>query len=57
MSLFKVNDEVTQKLMVLFYEKWKANGDKRKAFNDAKLEIKEIYKFPIYWGSFVMIGV
>lgn len=57
MSLFKVNDEVTQKLMVLFYEKWKATGDKRKAFNEAKKEIKEIYKFPIYWGSFVMIGV
>lgn len=56
MSLFKVNDEVTQKLMVLFYEKWKATGDRRKAFNDAKKEIKDLYKFPIYWGSFVMIG-
>jgi tetratricopeptide (TPR) repeat protein len=57
MSLFKVNDEVTQKLMVLFYEKWKATGNKRKAFNDAKKEIKAQYNFPIFWGSFVMIGV
>jgi CHAT domain-containing protein len=57
MSLFKVNDEVTQKLMVLFYEKWKATGDKRKAFYDAKKEIKTLYKFPVFWGSFVMIGV
>ena len=57
MSLFKVNDEVTQKLMVLFYEKWKNTGDKRKAFNEAKKEIKALYNFPIFWGSFVMIGV
>ncbi|MDX2189003.1 MAG: CHAT domain-containing protein [Bacteroidota bacterium] len=57
MSLFKVNDEVTQKLMNIFYEKWLISGDKRKAFSDAKKEIKKQYPQPIYWGSFVMSGI
>lgn len=57
MSLFKVNDEVTQKLFTRFYELWLKNGDKRKAFTDAKREIKKIYPNPIYWASFVMSGI
>jgi CHAT domain-containing protein len=54
-SLFKVNDEVTQKLMVSFYQKWLKSGDKRQAFVEAKKEIKQQYKEPIYWGAFLMI--
>ncbi|WMN06337.1 CHAT domain-containing protein [Marivirga arenosa] len=57
MSLFKVSDEATQKLMVSFYEKWLETGDKRNAFIDAKKEIRNEYKDPIYWGAFVMIGL
>jgi len=57
MSLFKVSDEATQKLMVSFYEKWLETGDKRQAFIDAKKEIRNEYKDPIYWGAFVMIGL
>jgi CHAT domain-containing protein len=57
MSLFKVNDEVTQKLMTRFYERWLLTGDKRKAFSEAKKEIKKAYPQPIYWGSFVMSGI
>lgn len=57
MSLFKVSDEATQKLMLKFYEKWIETGDKRKSFIDAKREMKEEYKDPIYWGAFIMIGV
>jgi CHAT domain-containing protein len=57
MSLFKVNDQVTKELMVSFYKKWIATGNKRKSFSDAKKEIKEKYSDPIYWGSFVMIGL
>ncbi|HET8860094.1 CHAT domain-containing tetratricopeptide repeat protein [Marivirga sp.] len=57
MSLFKVSDEATQKLMVSFYEKWLETGDKRQAFIDAKKEIRNQYKDPIYWGAFVMIGI
>ncbi|MGJ3234990.1 CHAT domain-containing protein [Marivirga sp.] len=57
MSLFKVSDEATQKLMVNFYENWLESGDKRQAFIDAKKEIRNEYKDPIYWGAFVMIGI
>lgn len=57
MSLFKVNDEVTQKLFTRFYDLWLNNGDKRKSFTDAKREIKKTYPNPIYWASFVMSGI
>lgn len=57
MSLFKVSDDATQELMVKFYQKWITTGDKRKAFIDAKKEIRTEYIDPIYWGPFVMIGL
>ena len=57
MSLFKVSDEATQQLMVKFYQKWITTGDKRRAFIDAKKEIRNEYRDPIYWGPFVMIGL
>ena len=56
MSLFKVNDNVTQKLMTTFYSKWLNGMDKRSAFLEAKREIKKTYKEPIYWGAFILIG-
>lgn len=57
MSLFKVDDIATQKLMVSFYNKWLETGNKRQAFIDAKKEIRNEFKDPIYWGAFVMIGL
>ncbi|NJL12235.1 MAG: CHAT domain-containing protein [Microscillaceae bacterium] len=57
MSLFKVEDEVTQKLMVAFYENWLALGDKRQAFNEAQKRIKAEYPQPSRWGAFVMVGL
>lgn len=57
MSLFKVNDAATAKLINRFYTKWLATGDKRKAFTEAQLELKREYKKPIFWGAFVMMGV
>ena len=57
MSLFKVSDEATQKLMVKFYSKWLATGEKRASFIEAKKEIREEYKDPIFWGPFIMIGL
>ncbi|MDX2197237.1 MAG: CHAT domain-containing protein [Cytophagales bacterium] len=57
MSLFKVNDEVTQKLMTRFYELWLKSDDKRKSFSDAKREIKKFHHEPVYWASFVMTGL
>jgi CHAT domain-containing protein len=57
MSLFKVSDEATQQLMVKFYRKWIETGNKREAFIEAKKEIRNEYKDPIYWGPFIMIGL
>jgi CHAT domain-containing protein len=57
MSLFKVSDAATQKLMVKFYDKWLSTGNERQSFIDAKKEIRNEYKFPLYWGAFVMIGL
>ena len=57
MSMFKVNDEATQKLMVTFYQKWLQTGNKRQAFVDAKKELRNEFKEPIYWGAFIMIGL
>ncbi len=57
MSLFKVSDEATQQLMIKFYRKWIETGDKRQSFIDAKKEIRNEYRDPIYWGPFVMIGL
>lgn len=57
MSLFKVSDEATQQLMVKFYRKWIETGNKRQAFIDAKKEIRNEFRDPIYWGPFVMIGM
>ncbi|OJJ14465.1 hypothetical protein BKI52_42550 [marine bacterium AO1-C] len=57
MSLFKVSDDATQKLMTKFYQKWLATGDKRKAFVEAQKEIKAEYKYPLYWGAFNMMGI
>ena len=57
MTLFKVNDNVTRKFMKIFYSKWLNGTDKRIAFAETKREIKKEFPQPIYWGSFVMIGV
>lgn len=57
MSLFKVDDEVTQELMISFYTKWLESGNKRTAFTEAQKTIKERYQKPSLWGAFVMVGV
>ncbi len=55
-SLWEVSDEGTQDLMSSFYKHWLKSGDKHDAFHKAQLEIKEKYKFPFYWGAFVLVG-
>ena len=57
MSMFKVDDDATQMLMVNFYKKWLETGEMRKSFINAKKEVRNVYKEPIYWGSFIMIGM
>ncbi len=56
MSLWKVDDTATQKLMRLFYRKWLHGKSIRTAFRLAQLELKNNYPEPYYWGSFVMTG-
>ncbi|MDW3193835.1 MAG: CHAT domain-containing tetratricopeptide repeat protein [Cytophagales bacterium] len=56
MSLWKVNDEATQKLMTRFYDEWLTTGDKFAAFKSAQLAIREQYEEPYYWGAFVMLN-
>lgn len=57
MTLFKVNDQVTQELITTFYKYWLSTGNKRLAFSMAKKQVKNKYPEPIFWGSFVMIGM
>jgi CHAT domain-containing protein len=56
MSLWKVNDEATQELMVSFYKHWLAGTSKRAAFLKAQKELKVKYPNPYYWGAFVLVG-
>jgi CHAT domain-containing protein len=57
MSMFKVDDEATQKLMLKFYQKWLNSGNLRQSFIDAKKELRTEYEDPIFWGAFMMIGL
>ena len=57
MSMFKVDDDATQKLMLKFYQKWLNSGNMRQSFTDAKIELRLDYPEPIYWGAFMMIGL
>jgi CHAT domain-containing protein len=57
MSMFKVDDEATQKLMLKFYQKWLNSNNLRQSFIDAKKELRVEYPEPIYWGAFMMIGL
>ncbi|HRG80486.1 MAG TPA: CHAT domain-containing protein, partial [Cyclobacteriaceae bacterium] len=56
MSMFKVDDEATQKLILNFYRKWLNTNNLRQSFIDAKKELRVEYPEPIYWGAFMMIG-
>ena len=57
MSMFKVDDAATQKLILNFYRKWLTTGNLRQSFVDAKKELRVEYPEPIYWGAFMMIGL
>lgn len=56
MSLWKVSDIATQKLMTNFYSNWIKMGDKHAAFHKAQLQLMQEFKEPYFWGAFVMIG-
>ena len=57
MSMWKVDDKATQKLMTYFYDYWiDKKYSKREAFKKAQFKIREEYKHPYYWGAFLLIG-
>ena len=57
MSLWKVDDKVTQEFMSRFYEIWLNDKTNiREAFNKTQLEIKAKYPEPYYWGAFILVG-
>jgi CHAT domain-containing protein len=56
MSMWTVDDAATQELMTAFYSEWVKTGDRQKAFVTAQRQIKAKYKYPYFWGAFVMIG-
>jgi CHAT domain-containing protein len=57
MSLWKVDDKVTQEFMSRFYEIWlNEKTTIREAFNRTQLEIKAKYPQPYYWGAFILVG-
>ncbi len=55
-SLWKVDDIATQKLMVIFYEEWLKSGNKRAAFTTAQNKLRSEYPEPLYWGAFIIVG-
>jgi CHAT domain-containing protein/tetratricopeptide (TPR) repeat protein len=54
MSLWKVDDEATQKLMVDFYKRWIKTNDMQGAFLAAQKSLRKQYPNPYYWGAFIL---
>ena len=55
-SLWKVPDRETRKLMVEFYRRWLAGSTKAEALAEAKRVIRNRQPNPFYWGAFVLVG-
>lgn len=58
MTLWNVSDRETEAFMTLFYKRLtdKANrGNKRKAFEQAKAEMRKKHPDPFHWAAFVML--
>ena len=56
MSLWKVDDQSTAKMMQLFYERWLAGEDKTTALREAQLAMMNENRDPYHWGAFILIG-
>lgn len=56
MSLWKVSDDATQKLMTYFYQNWLNGKKKEEAFLLAQQALRETYPEPYYWGAFIMMN-
>jgi CHAT domain-containing protein len=56
MSLFKVDDAITAKLMTNFYNNLVSGLPVYEAFKQAESKIKEAHPEPIHWGAFILKG-
>ena len=57
MSLWKVDDKITQEFMSLFYEIWLNDKTSiREAFHKTQIEVMAKYPQPYYWGAFILVG-
>ncbi len=56
MSLWKVDDNATQELMVNFYNRWMNGDPKAIAFQKAQQDLKTKFPQPYFWGAFVLVG-
>lgn len=54
-SLWKVDDNVTQEFMELFYKKYLANVSLSTSFYETQMAIKLKYPQPYYWAAFVLV--
>lgn len=55
MSLWKVNDAATSLFMQHFYKSLMQTGDRHKALNFARNEVKKDFPDPYYWAAWVML--
>jgi len=56
MSLWKVDDAATERLMTLFYQSWMDTNNLEESFHKAQLGVKAELKDPYFWGAFVLIN-
>lgn len=56
MSLWKVDDQTTLDLMLLFYQNWIGGDSKPIAFQKAQKAVRTNHPEPYYWGAFQLVG-
>ena len=56
MSMWKVDDNATQELMISFYSNLFDGSTVQQAFSAAQLDLKNKYPEPYYWGAFKLLG-
>jgi hypothetical protein len=55
-SLWKVPDEQTKDLMVIFYKELSKGLPRAEALQEAKRSIRKTHRHPFFWGSFICYG-
>lgn len=56
MSLWKIDDEATSRLMKAFYKFYLPSGNAQDALLKAQAELRKSYPHPYHWASFLVMG-